>query len=151
MSQKLFDDYPKLFAKRNLISEDQRRYPISWGLEHGDGWLTIVEELCELIQRHVDQKQKNNPSYPQIEVLQSKEKFGSLRFYVTHSDEYVNGLISMAESISGRTCESCGNPGTIRGKGWIRVRCEPCEEIRAQKMQEIENAETWNSSIGSQE
>ena len=148
--QKLFDDYPKLFAKRNLIPDDRRRYPITWGLEHGDGWLAIVEDLCRLIQHHVDQQKKKDSSYPQIEVLQVKEKFGSLRFYTTGSDEYIDGLISMAESISGRTCESCGNPGTMRGKGWMRVRCESCEEVRTQKMQETENAGTRNSSVGSQ-
>lgn len=148
--QKLFDDYPKLFAKRNLTPEDRRRYPITWGLEHGDGWLTIVEELCKLIQHHIDQEQKKNPDSPQIEILQVKEKFGSMRFYTSHSDDYINGLISMAEHMSGKTCESCGNPGTMRGKGWMRVRCEPCEEIRTQKMQEIENAETGDSSVGNQ-
>lgn len=148
--QKLFDDYPKLFAKRNLTPDDRRRYPIIWGLEHGDGWLAIVEVLCKLIQHNVDQQKKKDSSYPQIEILQVKEKFGAMRFYTTGGDDYTAGLIAMAEYMSGRTCESCGNPGTMRGKGWMRVRCDPCEFERQQKMQETEDAGTRNSSAGSQ-
>ena len=148
--QKLFDDYPKLFAKRNKAPNDCGRYPIVWGLEHGDGWLTLVEELCKLIQHHIDQQRQKNPDFAQVEVVQVKEKFGSLRFYTTECDEYITGLISMAESISGKTCEACGNPGTARKAGWLRVRCDPCEEIRNQKIQETENAGVNIPNPGSQ-
>lgn len=61
---------------------------------------------------------------PQVIVEQVKEKFGSLRFYYQGGDEYINGLASMAESMSGITCEECGAPGESGGEGWISTLCE---------------------------
>ena len=66
----------------------------------------------------------------QVTVDQVKEKFGTLRFYYTGGNTYIDGLVSMAESMSGVTCEECGNPGEQRGGGWIHTYCNPCEEKR---------------------
>jgi hypothetical protein len=72
-------------------------------------------------------------SIPQVTLDQVKEKFGTLRFYYSGGDDYISGLVSMAESMTGVTCEECGNPGTSRGGGWIHVYCEPCEELREKR------------------
>ena len=69
-------------------------------------------------------------SIPQVTLDQIKEKFGTLRFYYTGGDDYISGMVSLAESMTGVTCESCGNPGKSRGGGWIHTYCEPCEENR---------------------
>ena len=68
---------------------------------------------------------------PQVTLDQVKEKFGTLRFYYSGGDDYISGLVSMAESMSGVTCESCGNTGERKGGGWIKTICEPCEDKRA--------------------
>ena len=60
---------------------------------------------------------------PQVVVGQVKEKFGSLRFYYSGGDEYINGLVSFAEGMTEVTCEECGNPGRNSTGGWLRVRC----------------------------
>ena len=60
-------------------------------------------------------------SLPQIQ--QVKEKFGTLRFYASGSDNVTNALVSMAESLSTITCEQCGNRGTLRHGRWLRVLC----------------------------
>lgn len=60
----------------------------------------------------------------QVIVSQVKEKYGGLRFYVDYGDDSVYGMIRMAESMSYRTCEECGNPGEPNSEGWIRTRCE---------------------------
>ena len=70
------------------------------------------------------------PEVEQVVVEQVKEKFGTLRFYYRGGDDYVRGLVSMAEAMSGRTCESCGNPAKTGGEGWIRTICPTCEEAR---------------------
>jgi hypothetical protein len=62
----------------------------------------------------------------QVEAVQVKEKFGSLRFYTNGNDDYVDGLIRMAESMSAVTCETCGKPGKISGKGYISCKCPEC-------------------------
>lgn len=63
-----------------------------------------------------------------IEILQIKEKFGGLRFYVGEvpANLYfrVNNAISLAEAASFATCEECGEPGKRRGGGWIRTLCD---------------------------
>jgi hypothetical protein len=70
---------------------------------------------------------------------QIKEKWGFLHFYYHIGHDYynppkhdmhkeVNALISKWEDISEVTCEWCGEPGTIRNDGWLKVRCDKCEE-----------------------
>ena len=61
---------------------------------------------------------------PQVVASQVKEKFGTLNFYYTGGDRYISGLVSMAESMSAVTCETCGNPGKVRRGGWIQTLCD---------------------------
>ena len=73
-------------------------------------------------------------------VVQVKEKFGTLRFYIqAGTDEHYN-YISFAETMSGVTCETCGKPGKRLGRGWIYTACK-------------EHAEDgdWEESPGAQE
>jgi hypothetical protein len=69
-------------------------------------------------------------SIPQVTLDQVKEKFGTLRFYYSGGDDYISGMVSLAESMTGVTCEECGNPGERRGGGWVHTYCTPCEEKR---------------------
>jgi hypothetical protein len=63
-------------------------------------------------------------SIPQVTLDQVKEKFGTLRFYYSGGDDIIDGMVSMAESMSAVTCEECGDPGTLRGKNWIYTACD---------------------------
>lgn len=109
--------FPELFAKNY------------GGFEINTGWLTLVETLCEMIHNNHLHKQKYAPDdyYEPVVVEQIKEKFGTLRFYYSGGDEYVNGLVSMAEAISGKTCDVCGGPGKLTGKNWLATRCKEHE------------------------
>ena len=81
-------------------------------------------------------------SIPQVTLDQVKEKFGTLRFYYSGGDDYISGMASLAESLTGVTCESCGNVGERRGGGWVHTYCEPCEEAREQaRTKEMEEYE----------
>lgn len=60
----------------------------------------------------------------QVVAVQVKEKFGTLRFYYDGGDDYIRGIVSMAESMSAVTCEECGVPGKQRGGGWIQTLCD---------------------------
>lgn len=102
-----------------------------WGFECGDGWFNILNQLMGNIQHHIDWKNRNGEVVPQVVLDQVKEKFGTLRFYYTGGDEYIRGMVTMAEAMSGTTCESCGNPGERTGGSWIKTICEPCENKRA--------------------
>jgi len=70
----------------------------------------------------------------QVTLDQVKEKFGTLRFYYSGGDDYIRGMVSLAESLSGVTCESCGNPSEVQNDGgWMRSICNACDEKRLLK------------------
>lgn len=115
LEQKLYSAYPKIFRQKDL---PMSQTCMCWGICCDDGWYTILNSLCSRIQIHVDQNK-----LPQVEAVQVKEKFGTLRFYVDHADDYVRGLIAMAESFTAYTCETCGNAGKRLTQGWYRTLC----------------------------
>lgn len=117
----LCERYPKMMVNRNLSMMETT---MAWGFECGDGWFDILDQLMNNIQHHIDWRNRKGVTVPQVTVDQVKEKFGTLRFYYTGGDDYVRGLVSMAESMSGVTCESCGNPGKSTSGGWIKTVCE---------------------------
>ena len=81
-------------------------------------------------------------SIPQVTLDQVKEKFGTLRFYYSGGDDYISGMVTLAESMSGVTCEECSAPAETHGKGWVRTICTPCEEQReARRAKELEEWE----------
>lgn len=57
-------------------------------------------------------------------VLQVKEKFGGLRFYICAGNEQIWALIREAENESYKICEQCGEPGELYQGGWMRTLCE---------------------------
>ena len=81
-------------------------------------------------------------SIPQVTLDQVKEKFGTLRFYYSGGDDEISGMVRMAESMSGVTCEGCGNIGERRGGGWVHTYCTPCEQAReVKRVKEMEEYE----------
>ena len=108
LQEKLFKKYPKIFAQKDLQPDQTSMYR---GIECPDEWYHIIDMLCEEIQTYVDiQHEKRQDriyltpvrDFPQVEAEQVKEKFGVLRFYVNIYDEYINGLIKMAENFSSK-------------------------------------------------
>lgn len=136
-------------AYDQLINKLHSRYPAMFAGSYGGvavdmGWWPILETLCYNIQTHIDNTNTrhaaltaNNPHklripalVDQVVVEQIKEKFGGLRFYYEGGDEYIAGLVQMAEAWASRACEQCGKPGRSRTKGWIKVLCEEHHEQR---------------------
>lgn len=61
-------------------------------------------------------------------LLQAKEKFGGLRFYVGSELNEVHQRIQQAEDESCLTCQCCGGEGElVRAKGWLSTLCSVCE------------------------
>ena len=112
--------YPKMMVNRNLHMTETA---MCWGFECGDGWFQILNQLMGNIQHHIDWKNRKGEVVPQVTLDQVKEKFGTLRFYYTGGDDYISGMVTMAESMSGVTCESCGKPGTQTSGSWIKTAC----------------------------
>lgn len=119
LEKSIIEKYPSLFA-----NVGQKGSPMCFGLEVGDGWAGIISTMCWILnQRDTDKK---------FRFDQIKEKFGLLRAYHTGGSEYMAGVVRMAEDISGKTCEVCGQPGEQRKGGWIKTLCDRCHEGESQ-------------------
>jgi len=119
-TKELLDKYPKLLER---ISH----------FEHGDGWFSLLDNLFDKL-NHITN----------IQFVQIKEKFGSLRAYYTFKEyedardnendllaDVIDIVISAAEEQSCTTCEDCGstdNTTTGATRYWIRTLCQPCRE-----------------------
>ena len=145
------DDYDSYSAA--MLEKFPLMFTGRWGgFDIGPGWWPIIESLCRNIQGHIDNRErtrevllKNNPhnfsipdAVPQVVVVQIKEKFGGLRFYYNGGDDTISGMVRMAESWAGNTCETCGHPGEIRMGRWIRTLCD----VHAAEHMEKSNATT---------
>ena len=70
---------------------------------------------------------KGLPEMPPIQIEQIKEKFGGLRFYYSGGDKEIDGMVSLAESLSYHICESCGTTIDVgRTSGWVTTICKSC-------------------------
>jgi len=60
-------------------------------------------------------------------VLQVKEKFGGLRFYVSSTTSAFYRVVDEMENVSYSICETCGNAGSLRSdRSWIKTLCDDC-------------------------
>jgi hypothetical protein len=151
LDRKLCEQYPKIFSGRDGSPTETL---MCFGFEINDGWYSIIDSACRLIQGHIDhsaqsrewtiehnRKIDEDPSYKdrrgvayekrpvseiieQVVAVQVKEKFGTLRFYCNGGDLYTQGVLEMAEAMSSVTCERCGAPAKIRGGSWHRTLCD---------------------------
>lgn len=142
LEQQLYEKYPKIFRQKDL---PMNQTCMCWGISCKDGWYQIIDDLCHCIQSHCKSLEQNlewdkksgknlnvKPEDLQIEAVQVKQKFGGLRFYTNHSDEYTNALISFASYLSYRTCEQCGSRDRVKQTdgGWIEPLCKSCYRKR---------------------
>jgi hypothetical protein len=90
-------------------------------IECGDGWHDIIRELCEAIEAI------NQESEGSTRVLQIKEKYGGLRFYVGGATDDIFDLIEEAEKKSYHICEVCGDDGKLSHHNhWYKTLCPSC-------------------------
>lgn len=94
--------------------------PVFKSVDCGPGWWGIIRRLDAGLKEIA----------PDYQVMQVKEKFGGLRYYVTGIPrdvwEKASELDRAAEAESFETCEECGRPAsTSSGRGyWIRTLCD---------------------------
>lgn len=141
LDKKLCDTYPELFRDRH---GNPVKTAMCWGFDVGDGWYSLIESICEYLMADVNrlkdriesglykdeviekyklelaEAEKNIPI-----VVQVKEKFGGLRFYVVGDTEEQSDYIHFAENFSYRICETCGTTCDVMtyNCGWIKSLC----------------------------
>ena len=82
----------------------------------GKGWSKLIDEIYEFLPED-------------ITILQVKEKFGGLRFYVASASEEVLDRIYAIEERSLTICDVCGRTGQPTTKGWIATRCDKHKKV----------------------
>ena len=94
------------------------------------GWMFIVERLHkELVSL-----------YPDYQVEQVKEKYGTLRFYVEYPPDAelqakIDVILLKYEDESAITCQECGSSSatTQEDKGWLFTICDNCYNSMGRK------------------
>ena len=176
MNEELFEQIKK--NSSNLF-EGAPGFPLAY-IECDDGWFDIIDAALTTIQGHITNRNNqiqsnikyakdhdiNDPAYPEwrkdIELLeypqvqQIKEKFGGLRIYLSSEDDYIFGIISMAEAMAARTCEVCGAKGHLRSGSWFKNLCEEhhkereehrAERLMKEKQMRLNLESAWEQAI----
>lgn len=99
-------------------------------LENGTNWYgkTLSEDDIALLKAKVQEAAEQVPK-----VMQVKEKFGGLRFYVVGATDEQYSYINLVEMMAGRVCEVCGKRGKTHRGGWIRTLCAKHQKERQEK------------------
>jgi len=88
----------------------------------GKGWHPLLDKIFAFLPEDVV-------------VLQVKEKFGGLRFYISGGTDEIWDKIDEVEAESYKICEVCGEPGVCESLGgWAQTLCpEHKEAVEAGK------------------
>lgn len=107
----IIEKYPLLYQRCKYIECDF-------------GWYNIIESLSSVLEKLIVKGSWSDDCTPY--ATQIKEKYGTLRFYMSIETDEMSSVILLAEKISAFTCEKCGNQGEIINSSWISVRCKDC-------------------------
>ena len=120
----LFNTFPNLFPGGKNV--DMISSLMAFGFP-ADGWFELIKDLCEKI----------TATSIGVTVVQVKEKFGGLRFYVNFNEDVskedvkqIYALITEAEEKSYTICEHCGKSGKLReDRRWLLTLCDECNKV----------------------
>lgn len=135
-TQKLIEAGPKLFSTLQIEKEKMQDsiagkpttpfMPIAFGFDCDDGWFDLLLECVIGLEAEINKLPEDAQNT--ITATQVKEKFGTLRFYLSGFTDKMDAIIAEAERKSGVTCEMCGKPGKRRGRNWISTLCQDCSD-----------------------
>lgn len=113
--QKLRAAWPLVFQKPLANNE---------AIRCRDGWYQILDDLCRALTLIIGFKPKEERH--KYAAVQVKEKFGRLEFYLEDRKETlaVAWAVRCAQEASVKTCDVCGEPGSLRSAGFARTRCD---------------------------
>ncbi|WP_321815136.1 MULTISPECIES: hypothetical protein [unclassified Paraburkholderia] len=126
LEAKLCTSYSLIFAVEKTLCSDGGAATSQFaarGFECGDGWYDLIDVLCLNLQHAT----KNGA--PQVVAVEVKEKLGGLRFCACGQNDEQAGMIQLAETMSARLCDVCGNRGKLVRNGWIKTRCPQHEDV----------------------
>lgn len=103
-------------------------------VECNEGWYNIIDELTKEISE-IAVKYLPTDERLRINVVQIKEKFGGLRYYVNYYDmndddiQRIEHVIRNAEMKTFAVCEDCGGNGyrVSPRRYWMKTLCADCQ------------------------
>src|SRR3990172_2713768 len=95
-TMKLFHDFPLLYADKN---QPMHKSLLCFGICCDDGWVEIIYALSKKLETMI-----KLPGNGDCRAIQVKEKFGTLRFYMTSSTPQMEKEINKAAALSAKTC-----------------------------------------------
>lgn len=120
----LLEEFSDLFPKYSPLY----RIQIPFRIECSLGWYDLIYSLCQDIRKILEKCPELKKTFG---VLQVKEKFGGLRFYIGSGNDEIFDRIHEAEEESYKICELCGKPGKLRTDLiWYKTLCEDCYKKR---------------------
>lgn len=129
----LLERFPVLYREAWVTPTNRTSRFAQDGFEIRDGWFSIADRLSAKLSAD-----------PNLHVWQFKEKMGRLTVYFCDGDAtadpaldaMTDAALDEAADESMRTCELCGQPGTLdKREHTVCVRCESCcrEEEKARQ------------------
>lgn len=124
------DDFNNLLLKEFPVLYREMFGPMdktcmSHGVAIGSGWFDLLYDMSVKLNKLLE-------VYPDLCILQVKEKFANLRVYISQHSKEIGDIINEAVRLSTITCEECGSQENVdvRGRYWIKTICAPCQEKR---------------------
>lgn len=105
----------------NLDMNELREY-IEYSIPEG-WWTAFGKQMCDDIEAYI--KKLPPSARKDFEILQVKEKYGSLRIYTNWYTKELENIEIKYGDLSVHTCCVCGAPATQFSTGWI---CPYCDE-----------------------
>ena len=159
LDKKLVEKYPEIFKNRfadpsetcmcwgfscgdgwyNIIDQlcraieahqENNKKSIEWAIDFNK---ELEEAKANEFQGWADWRAKEPREVPEeiapVVAIQVKEKYGTLRFYYSGGDDFVEGAVWLAEMMSAVTCEECGAPASLeRDQGYFQTLCDKHRE-----------------------
>lgn len=115
LEKKLINKYPDLFRNKD---KPVTQSLMAFAFECDNGWFKLIDELCENIMKEC----AGTEGIPS--VIQVKEKYAELRFYLDWYTPKITKLIEEAECKSQAVCEICGGEGKLHcRREWLKTLC----------------------------
>jgi len=140
----LKEEFPLLYRIMFARDEGQPFHCIqAFGMECGNGWFELIYDLSSKLEEIIASLPEDQQEH--YHVVQVKEKFGGLRFYLSAETDEMEDYISEAENMSYHICEECGEPGECNTEGWLITLCDKCREERelGRSIESIEDVFDW--------
>ena len=116
---------------------DVTRTSLAFGFECGPGWFPLLQRTFSRLSRIAKEDGLD------LRVRQVKERFGTLRIYLSGATDRAAKVVDEAEALSARICDLCDGAvfAPPAQTGWIVTRCAPCSAGKARAAEMLQSSQ----------